>query len=157
MSLKQEILLYKETIQEIIKENLDKLKYYTLMTDISQLKTEYFIKYIKKDEMNRVYYGGKVDSIEKKDNGDHLIIFKTNNNFKWNLLLSKVFIFYRTKPMTEIRKEEYKKWKENMQKNDPEKYEEWKKAKKQKEDIRKLDPKLYKELYVHIKTSKKKT
>ena len=155
MSLKEEIQNNLPEIKNILENNIDKLQYYKLMTNIVQLKVNYFIKYIKRDEMKKVYYGGIVDSIDQKDNGDYVIIFKSNNNLKWNLLLSRVFIFYREKPMTEVRKQQYEKWKKDMEENHTEEYEKWKVEKKMKDAIKKKDPELYKKLYVHIKTSKK--
>ena len=155
MSLKDEVTKYKKQLTEIYKQNIDTLKYFTVLTDISDLKVDYFMKYIKKEEMNKVYYGGKVDSIDEKANGDYSVVFKSNNGLKWSLLLSKIFIFYRKRTMAEIRKIEYDKWKKDMEKNKPEEYEKWKQEKKNKEAIRKKDPELYKKLYVHIKTSEK--
>lgn len=160
MSLNEESLIdavatNKKKLTTIYKNNFDILKHFTILTDISKLKEDFFIKYVKRDEMNKVYYGGKVDSIDEKSNGDYSIVFKSNNGLKWSLLLSKVFIFYREKTMTEIRKIEYEKWKKNMEENNPEEFEKWKNEKKLKESIRKKDPELYKKLYVHIKTSKK--
>lgn len=155
-NLKEVISENVKSIKALINNNLDTLKHYKIMTDISQLKVNYFIKYMKRDNEDKLYYGGQVDSIDHKENGDYSIVFKSNNGLKWSLLLSRVFIFYRAKPMTEIRKEEHEKWKADMEKNHPEEYEKWKQAKKEKEMIRKMDPELYKKMYVHVKTSNKK-
>jgi len=144
------------TIKQLITKNKDTLEYYKIMTDISQIKVDYFIKYVKRDNLKKIYYGGMVDSVTRKDNGDYTIVFRSNNNLKWNLLLSRVFIFYREKKMTEIRQEEYNKWKEDMEKNHPEEYEEWKRAKKMKEAIKKKDPELYKQMYVHQRKKQQK-
>lgn len=141
-------------VKQLVIKNKDILKYYQIMTDITQIEVNDFIKYVKRDNLQKLYYGGIINSITKKDNGDYIIVFRSNNDFKWNLLLSRIFIFYRKKKMTQIRQDEYNKWKEHMQKNHPDKYEEWKRAKNMKETIRKKDPELYKQLYVHVKGKK---
>jgi hypothetical protein len=93
-------------IAEIYNDNRDKLKYYKLLTNINRLKPRHFIKYIHKDSLVRLYHGGRVVSITPtKKRDDFIIVFESNNHFKFSLLWSKHYFFYKTMTNAEIEEE----------------------------------------------------
>ena len=85
-------------INKIIRAHANKLKYYKKLTNIHKLKIGYDITYIYLDkERYKLERGGKVVKINKKPNGDYIITFKDNFSNEWNILYSKIIIFYKNK------------------------------------------------------------
>ena len=130
-------------INELIKAT-PSAKNYNLMTDILELQVSSLVKYIKKDDLTKIYPGGRVTGITEKPDGDYNISLESNNHFKWSVLLSNVFILYKSKTTTEIRQEQFELWKADAKKNRPDEYKIWKEEKKKKDELRQKDPELYK-------------
>ena len=134
------ITIYK--INQLVKANVDKLKGYEKLTDISNLKQGDRIKYIqlnvdKKDA--EMKHGGVVSEIIAKDNGDYFIKLDGIAHESWNILYSKVVIFKQVKTVVQLRQEQYDKWKQDLKENDPEKYKEWEKKHKERMKKKSID------------------
>ena len=114
------------------------------------------IRYISTDK-NEYKHGGKVIEISKKDNNDYLIQIKASVGKKWAILYSKSLIFYKTKSVTQLKRERTTKWKEDLKINNPEEYQRHLKAQTCKELIRKMDKELYDTKYQYRRQSKKYT
>jgi hypothetical protein len=150
-----------DRINKIIKNNINDLKYYNKLLDISKLKKGDFVKYVNLNKYAdgntyKLNYGGKIIGIKKKNDGDYRLTIKSNLPYKWYVLFSRVAMFYKTKPTKEIQRKEWQEWKSTMKRDNPDEYNKWLVEKKLKDSIRKHDPKLYREIYNKRRKSKKK-
>jgi hypothetical protein len=115
-------------LNTVIKSNVGKLNSYQKLTDISDLKLNDQIKYVRLDD-SKFRHGGTVILIKKKNDGDYHIRFRSNVTEETNLLLSTIVVFYKHLTAQQARKLQTEKWKENMRANFPEVYAKWDTAK----------------------------
>lgn len=149
-----------DEINKIIKNNINDLKYYNKLLDISNLKKGDFVKYINLnkyayEKTYKLNFGGKIIGIKKKINEDYKLTIKSNLPYNWHVLFSRVAMFYKTKPTKEIQKKEWQEWKKNMKRDNPSEYNKWLVEKRLKDSIKKYDPELYKKIYYKKRKSKK--
>ena len=112
-------------INELVKATLS-TKNYNLMNDISELQVGSLVKYIKKNDLTKIFDGGRVTSItEETDvNSESVANSESETNksldksvdcnisFENNksVLLSNVFILYRIKTEDDYKQELFELW-----------------------------------------------
>lgn len=148
-----------DNLNDLIKSNFQKIKYFNKLLDIKDLVVNADIRYINiKKNNNKIAHGGKIISVTKKDKkgkDDYLILFKSSFGPEIKLLYSKVVIFYKTQTVEQLRKNKYEEWKETMKKEKPDEFKKWQEEKELKDKIRNEDIDLYKAKYQHYRKSKK--
>lgn len=125
-----DLTIYK--INQLVRKNIDQLRDYAKLDDISILKKGYYVKYIKLNvnKTDATLRSGQIESIEQKGNGDYFITIKSTLPQSWNLLYSRIIIFYRAESVLELRKKKAEEWKTEFKNRDPIGYAEWQKNKK---------------------------
>jgi len=112
-------------INELVKATLS-TKNYNLMNDISELQVGSLVKYIKKNDLTKIFDGGRVTSIteeidvnsesvansESETNKSLDKSVDCNISFENNksVLLSNVFILYRIKTEDDYKQEQFELW-----------------------------------------------
>jgi hypothetical protein len=102
-------------INKATKDNISKLKYFKKLTDVSKLKIGNTVRYIRPSENYKFVQGGIVKNIvEKKDN--YLITIRPNLPKEWDILSSKVVLFYRTMTTEDVKQKDYEEYKAKQNK-----------------------------------------
>ena len=102
-----------DEINQIINDNIDGLKRYEKLTDIANLQKGCRIKYIQlgMTTNTKMAHGGVVGEIIKKGGNDYLIKLDGIGHHNWNILYSRVIIFYQIKTAEQERQEQREQWK----------------------------------------------
>ncbi len=103
-------------LNELIKINEKKLSGYTYVQNPKDLENGSYVRYIKKED-NKLAHGGKLMELipDKKDtNVVYKIKIKNNYGGEWMVKLNNIYLFYKTKKVTEMREEEREAWKKSL-------------------------------------------
>lgn len=119
------------TLMEKYKKELTTFKY---SENGSELKLNYFVKYIRRDTKELVKQGKLIAIVPDKLDKSKIyqITLKGNANFQWTIKLRDIYLFYREEKMVEIRKRDTVEWKNNLDAEEKVKWDEYQSNKNEK-------------------------
>lgn len=120
-----------KTLEELTEQNKDKLLNFKYSKYGTELKPNFFVRYIRKSD-DKLVKGGKLVSIkyDKLDKSKiYQLTWETNSHRRWTIKFNNIYLFYRKESVAELRKQLTEEWKKNLTPEEKKKWNEYQKDK----------------------------